>query len=105
MSDPAKLDAYSVMLWFGDHVSPNEGNRFQKSVGDSADSLGTFPQRCRLRLEAAGARAFKVEPYQYNLWFDIDDDERLVVVLAVIHQHMHPKTIAEQIARNRNLGR
>jgi plasmid stabilization system protein ParE len=105
MSEPARQDRQDAVVWFGDQVSTHEADRFSRAVDGNADSLGTFPQRCRLRPEAADARAFKVKPYQYNLWFDIDDDERLVVILAVIHQHLDPKTIAEQIARNRNLGR
>ena len=92
-------DAEEAATWLAENIAAYLALEWDETVAAATRDLTFFPHAHRT-IEPHGARFISLKPFQYGMWFDILEEE--VLVLAITHWAMDPQTVEAKIAQARS---
>ena len=92
----ALTDIQEITDWYNERQA-GLGKRFQETVVRHINSLSTNPQKYSIRYKEI--RCMKIKKFPYMVHFFINNENRIVEILAVISTYRNPKIWSKKIGK------
>ncbi len=92
LSPAAEDDAFEIEAWY-ESKKPGLGAVFVQSLGRSLQTLTAFPH---LEIRYDNIRFKGIDRFPHLLHFWVDDEERIVEVIAILHPAQDPRSAAKR---------
>lgn len=90
----ALQDVEQVLSWYAENV-PHVVQRFESEISDAEVLLSDSP--LAFRRVRGGTRRVVLRSFPYKLWYVVDEDRRIVRILACISQHQDEQKFKSRI--------
>jgi plasmid stabilization system protein ParE len=85
----ARKDIRDSAFWY-EHQQPGLGKRFMAEVRDKVHFIQHNPESFNVKYD--GVRAAVLTTFPYLIHYSIDNNNKLVIISAVLHTSRNPKT-------------
>ncbi|WP_049897757.1 type II toxin-antitoxin system RelE/ParE family toxin [Nesterenkonia massiliensis] len=90
----ALQDVEQVLAWYAENV-PHVVQRFESEISDAEVLLSDSP--LAFRRVRGSTRRVLLRSFPYKLWYVVDEDRRIVRILACISQHQDEQKFKSRI--------
>lgn len=88
IAEAAENDTREAFLWYEDQKD-DLGSLFEDHVNKAIDSIHSNPLKTQIRY--GNTRVFFLENFPYGIHFQVNQQEKFILIVAVFHTSRDPK--------------